>query len=192
MLCRIRQARTRLPLRENVIRLSLLCLALLALNACSVMDMGKARIPPGASYGTPGRQSAPGYNGAGYSVVDTALSTIGTPYRWGGDSPNEGFDCSGLVYWVYARHGVRVPRPSWEQIRTGTPVGRSELMPGDLVFFKIARGSGFHVGIYAGRGVFVHSPKSGQRVRESSLSDDYWRSHYVGARRIPAPLRATR
>ncbi|MGE4292903.1 MAG: C40 family peptidase [Desulfovibrio sp.] len=197
MFFRRAHARSKGPRGKALLRLCLFGLAALTLAACSVLDMGKARIPPGASHGTAGRSAAPGgysgggYNGAGYSVADTARSAIGRPYRWGGDSPGEGFDCSGLVYWAFARHGVRVPRPSWEQIHAGVPVGRgAPLVPGDLLFFKTVRGSSFHVGIYAGGGVFVHSPKSGQRVRESSLAEEYWRSHYVGARRISAPLRA--
>lgn len=175
MLRRNRHAANRLSGRGAVIRASLFCLAILLLGGCALPWLEPTRIPPGASYG-PTRSSSP--------VVETARSVIGAPYRWGGDSPNEGFDCSGLVYWTFARHGVRMPRPSWEQINTGTPVGRNDLRAGDLVFFKIVRGSSYHVGIYTGRGTFVHSPKSGARVRESELASDYWRKRFVAARRI--------
>lgn len=192
---RTRRAQRWFSAGKRLLRLGLLCLAALVLGACSLLDMGKTRLPPGASYGTPSRSSSGGDSGGmyrAYNVVDTARSVIGTPYRWAGDTPGEGFDCSGLVHWVYARHGVNLPRPSWEQINVGVPVGRGSLLPGDLVFFKIVRGSSFHVGIYTGQGTFIHSPKSGQRVRESSLAEDYWNKHYAGARRIATPLRADR
>lgn len=194
MTCRNRHDRNRLPGRGASIRICLFCLAMLTLNACAMLDFGKSRLPPGASRGSAGQRSVlygPSEPST-YSVVDTARSVVGTPYRWGGDTPREGFDCSGLVQWVYARHGVNLPRPSWEQINTGIPVGRGDLREGDLVFFKIVRGNSYHVGIYTGRGTFVHSPKSGSRVRESSLSETYWRSHYIGARRVAEPLRAHR
>ncbi|MGE4470832.1 MAG: C40 family peptidase [Desulfovibrio sp.] len=153
---------------------------LLLLNACALLDFGKAHLTGPARHGA--TSSSP--------VVRTARSAIGTPYRWGGDSPREGFDCSGLVYWAYGRHGIRLPRPSWKQIHAGFSVPQSQIRAGDLVFFKIVRGQSYHVGIYTGRGTFVHSPKAGSNVRESSLANSYWRRHYVTARRVALPARA--
>jgi cell wall-associated NlpC family hydrolase len=95
-----------------------------------------------------------------------------------------------LVYWAYGRHGIRLPRPSWKQIHAGFSVPQSQIRAGDLVFFKIVRGQSYHVGIYTGRGTFVHSPKAGSNVRESSLANSYWRRHYVTARRVALPARA--
>lgn len=163
---------------RSALWIAVLGAALLPLTACGVLDFGKARLPGGHA----GPSSHP--------VVRTAQSAIGIPYRWGGDTPREGFDCSGLVHWAYARHGVRLPRPSWKQIQAGFSVPRSQVMAGDLVFFKIVQGRSYHVGISTGRGTFIHSPKSGSRVRESSLSNSYWQSHYVTARRVARPATA--
>jgi len=118
-------------------------------------------------------------------VTDTARSQLGVPYRSGGDSPREGFDCSGLVQWCYSAHGVKLPRRTEDQLRVGVPVNREDLQPGDLVFFNVTRKRwGLHVGIYTGRGRFIHSPTPGARVREESLYERYWQRTYIGARRV--------
>lgn len=178
--------------RPGLLLACLACLALLGMSGCSALGLDGG-LPPGAHPAAPtATHRAPAQNGGPYTVADTARSAVGVPYRWGGDSPSKGFDCSGLVYWAFARHGVQLPRPSWAQIRAGTPVGRNELQPGDLVFFKTVRGNAYHVGIYVGGGRFVHSPRSGQSVRLSDMSEGYWRKHYAAARRVPAPLCAER
>ncbi len=118
-------------------------------------------------------------------VVQTARGQIGAPYVYGGDSPDEGFDCSGLVYWVYRQNGVEVPRVSGDQYRVGKPVTREELKPGDMVFFKLpGKGSSLHAAIYSGQETFIHSPKAGSSVREEPLEARYWLGHYLGARRV--------
>jgi len=112
------------------------------------------------------------------SVVSIAEQYLGVPYRWGGASPS-GFDCSGLVMYVFAQVGVSLPHSSYAQYGMGSPVSRDQLQPGDLVFFD---GLG-HVGIYVGGGSFIHAPHTGDVVKISSLSG-WYASSYVGARRI--------
>ena len=112
------------------------------------------------------------------SVVSIAEQYLGVPYRWGGASPS-GFDCSGLVMYVYAQVGVSLPHSSYSQYGMGSPVSRGDLQPGDLVFFD---GLG-HVGIYVGGNSFIHAPHTGDVVKISSISG-WYASTYVGARRI--------
>ncbi len=118
-------------------------------------------------------------------VVKTAYSQMGTKYRSGGVSPEKGFDCSGLVWWVYNRHGVDVPRMTTHQAKTGRYVNKNKMKPGDITVFKIAgTPNGLHTGIYTGNGTFIHSPKPGQRVRMESVEIPYWQTKLVGARRV--------
>jgi len=118
------------------------------------------------------------------SVVAAARSLTGVPYKYGGDSPGTGFDCSGLAWFTYQQIGVSLPRASYEQFESGQPVGRRDIRPGDLVFFRLSgRTKSMHVGIATERGTFIHSPSSGGRVREDPLDTPYWRERYVGARR---------
>ena len=119
------------------------------------------------------------------SVVAAARSLTGAPYKWGGDSPQTGFDCSGLTWWTYRQLGVDLPRISYEQYEVGQPVGRRDIRPGDLVFFRLpGNPKNMHVGIATERGTFIHSPRSGGRVREDSMDLPYWRERYIGARRV--------
>jgi cell wall-associated NlpC family hydrolase len=111
-------------------------------------------------------------------VVGIAMRYLGIPYRWGGASPS-GFDCSGLVMYVYAQVGVSLPHSSYAQYGMGSPVSRDQLQPGDLVFFD---GLG-HVGIYVGGGSFIHAPHTGDVVKISSMTG-WYASTYVGARRL--------
>jgi peptidoglycan DL-endopeptidase CwlO len=112
-------------------------------------------------------------------VVGIAMQYLGVPYRWGGSSPS-GFDCSGFVMFVYAQVGVSLPHNAAAQYGHGTPVARSDLQPGDLVFFN---GLG-HNGIYVGGGQFIHAPHTGDVVKISSLSSSWYASTWVGARRL--------
>lgn len=110
-----------------------------------------------------------------------ALQQLGTPYRYGGNNPS-GFDCSGLVYYSYAKVGKNIPRTTsgqWSRLR---PVDDRQLQAGDLLFFNIA-GKMSHVGIYVGRGEFVHAPSSGKVVAVESLASDYYRSAFIRAGR---------
>ena len=118
-------------------------------------------------------------------LVMYAMSLADTPYRFGGNSSDKGFDCSGYVGHVY-RHelNVSLPRTSREISRIGQPIEQSELRPGDLVFYNTLRQPFSHVGIYLGEGKFVHSPKSGDRIRVEQMQYNYWKTRFNGARRI--------
>ena len=116
-------------------------------------------------------------------IVRTARQYIGVPYRWGGESPQTGFDCSGLTMVVYQLNGLDLPRSSRQQWQAGRPVKRSELSRGDLVFFATSGGRRVsHVGIYTGNGKFLHAPRRGRNIKISSLSNTYYRKRYLGAR----------
>jgi cell wall-associated NlpC family hydrolase len=118
----------------------------------------------------------------GYTLRGTALSLRGAPYRNGGATP-EGFDCSGFVQYVFARHGLTMPRETREQFHVGRAVRRDQLAPGDLVFFTTAAPGASHVGIVIDRDQFVHAPSTRGVVRVERLSASYWDRRFIGARR---------
>lgn len=118
------------------------------------------------------------------SVLRGALALLGTPYRWGGSSTN-GFDCSGLVGYVFkSTLGIELPRISREMASSGERVDRTALTAGDLVFFSRRGGRIDHVGIYVGNGQFVHAPRTGKDVTVSSLDSGYWAGKFSQARRV--------
>ena len=120
-------------------------------------------------------------------VLFRAIGLVGTPYRWGGNTPESGFDCSGLIGFVYKdAAGILLPRTTRQLGELGVPaVKRKALQPGDLLFFATSGwGKVSHAGIYVGEGRFVHAPSSGGTVRLDSLSNRYWSGAYVGAKRI--------
>ena len=124
----------------------------------------------------------------GLAAAGEALVTVGTRYHYGGSSPDTGFDCSGLVTHVYERAwGVELPRSTQDQRHLGRPIKRTELRPGDLVFYNTRNRPFSHVGIYLGEGDFVHAPRRGQRVRVESVNNPYWRARFSGARRLDPP-----
>ena len=132
--------------------------------------------------------SAPSASDYRRAAVVQARYAVGVPYRYGGASPETGFDCSGLVAHVYERAwGMALPRSTDGQRHVGHAVKRAQLLPGDLVFYN-TRGRPFsHVGIYLGGGNFVHAPRRGQRVRIESIDNPYWRARFDGARRLDPP-----
>ncbi|KHK02323.1 C40 family peptidase [Desulfovibrio sp. TomC] len=151
-------------------RITLLLLCALSLGGCAFSGGGREPV-----------SLAP----AQETLLETAKSQIGTPYRAAGESPGQGFDCSGFVQWVYARHGIRLPRRTQDQLMAGRPVPREELQAGDLIFFAPSgKLSSLHVGIFDGHGGFIHSPSSGGRVRQEYLLAPYWRSSYYAANRV--------
>jgi len=135
-------------------------------------------MPGRAPLVSPGRGHADGY-----ALSGTALSLRGAPYRHGGIDPN-GFDCSGFVKYVYEQHGVGMPREVRDQFRVGKTVDRAQLEPGDLVFFSTVAPGASHVGIVIGGDQFVHAPSERGVVRVESLSQSYWASRFVGAKRL--------
>ncbi|MEW6462309.1 MAG: C40 family peptidase [Pseudomonadota bacterium] len=119
-------------------------------------------------------------------VIDRALGALGIPYRWGGTSPRQGFDCSGLVQYAFkTQSDLDLPRTSRALSRLDAPlVKRSDLQPGDLLFFRIRSRSVDHVAIYLGDGRFIHAPRRGSNVRIDHLSNAYWQRHFQLAKRV--------
>jgi cell wall-associated NlpC family hydrolase len=113
-----------------------------------------------------------------------AAQLVGKPYRYGGNNPSTGFDCSGLVQWSYAQAGRKLPRSTDDQRVAAGRIRVSELRPGDLIFFDQEGKKHGHVGIYIGNGEFVHAPSSGKRVRRDRLDTPYWKKHISEARRL--------
>jgi len=170
-----------------------LAVGVLAASACASRPPTIRVLPPAPTSGVerpapPGADSArPSGRGAGgAAIARTAETLLGSPYREGGALP-DGFDCSGLVSYVFARHGIAVPRDVRRQSTAGVEVLRGDIEPGDLVFFATSGSAPTHVGIAIGLGRFVHAPKSGDVVRVESLSTQYWTTRFVAARRIPVP-----
>jgi len=119
----------------------------------------------------------------GEEVALRAIALVGTPYRYGG-ADLTGFDCSGLVLYVYHELGIDLPHSAVEQHRFTTKISRDELLPGDLIFFRINRKRISHVGIYIGDNRFVHAPQLGKSVVIRNLDDEYYHRHWVGAGRV--------
>ncbi len=119
------------------------------------------------------------------AALGQALDLLGIRYRRGGTTPENGFDCSGFVGHVFREGlGLILPRSSKEISKTGEAVAKSELKPGDLVFFNTMRSAFSHVGIYLGENLFVHAPRTGGQVRIEDMRESYWAKRYNGARRV--------
>jgi cell wall-associated NlpC family hydrolase len=137
-----------------------------------------ARAPDSKPIGTTGTLPADGY-----SIAGTALGLRGAPYRNGGSDP-KGFDCSGLIEYVYSQHGISVPRTVEEQHRAGTDVPSQDIQAGDLVFFDTTGDGPSHVGMAIGGDEFVHAPSGAGVVRVERLGAAYWSQRFIGAKRV--------
>ena len=174
---------TSAPIIVRALALTALAVALSACGRPGVRPTPQASsTPPGARTWTP---VAPADPAAANAVLMRAISLVGTPYRYGGNTPEGGFDCSGLVNYVFRDMlDLRLPRTSRELYAyQGPKIDPGRLAPGDLVFF----GSGAavtHVGIYVGEGRFVHAPSTGGTVRLDHLDGSYWQRTYTGSRRV--------
>ncbi len=169
-------------LRHGAARVLVLASAL-ALAACGAAPK---RPPTAGTTGPGGAGTGSGVIGhVAQDVLFLAISLVGTPYRYGGNTPQGGFDCSGLIGYVFREAAaLSLPRTTRElQAMRGRDVHREALASGDLVFFG-ARGRVNHAGIYVGEGRFVHAPSSGGTVRLDALDGHYWRDSYLGAKRV--------
>ena len=121
------------------------------------------------------------------ALVVNAMGFLGVPYKRGGTTAETGFDCSGFVRAIYQQTvGLMLPRRADQQAAATQSIDKSELQPGDLVFFNTMRRTFSHVGIYVGEGRFIHSPRTGAEVRVESMNIDYWQRRFDGARRVQA------
>ncbi|HLS82886.1 MAG TPA: C40 family peptidase [Steroidobacter sp.] len=121
----------------------------------------------------------------GNEIALRAMALLGTPYRYGGDTP-AGFDCSGLVSYVHRQLGIATPRTAAQQFAAAQRIPLDELAPGDLLFFRIGGRRVSHVAIYTGEGRFIHAPQTGRSVELRPLDDEFYRPRMVGAGRFEA------
>jgi len=171
------------PLRQGVLGMALLLLA-----ACASAPRQKeATYKPSHSALADLPARAPdGAVGTANDVLFRAIALVGTPYHWGGNTPDSGFDCSGLIDYIYRTSaGIQLPRTSQQMAAmNGRDVrAQDQLISGDLVFFG-QRGQISHVGVYVGKGRFVHAPNSGGTVRLDDIDGPYWRSHFAYGKRV--------
>ena len=161
------------------------CPLLLVLAGCAIrpgatpQPFPRPHLAPADAPLTPG----PGGRPAPTAITSTALEYLGVPYQWGGTTPR-GFDCSGLTYYVFLRHGMKLPRVAADQYRVGAPVDRNAVRPGDLLFFETITKGPSHVALALDGDNFVHAPSSRGKVRVERLSSHYWASRFLGARRV--------
>ncbi|MGV0960867.1 MAG: C40 family peptidase [Limnohabitans sp.] len=132
-------------------------------------------------------------SGQATGLITQAMDLLGVPYRRGGSTEAAGFDCSGFVRHLYESSvGMLLPRRAEEQARSTETIDRSELKPGDLVFFNTMKRAFSHVGIYVGDGKFIHSPRSGKAVKVDDMRSAYWQKRFNGARRVPLDTEPTK
>ncbi|MBQ7584764.1 MAG: C40 family peptidase [Desulfovibrionaceae bacterium] len=118
-------------------------------------------------------------------VVKTAYCQVGKQYRSGGASPSKGFDCSGLVYFIYQKNGYKIPRITTEQAKFGKRIPKDSLREGDILVFRMNNSPrGLHTAIYTGDRCFIHSPSSGKKVKRDSVEKPYWKDRLIGVRRV--------
>lgn len=143
-----------------------------------------SKSPPTAATSTPARKVAKDYAPA-QDLLLSAMSLIGVKYKWGGNTPESGLDCSGFIKYVFENTlNIALPRTALGMSRVGDDVDKEALKPGDLVFFNTLKRKFSHVGIYLGDNRFIHSPRSGKSVEVANMGDKYWTTRYDGARRM--------
>ena len=135
--------------------------------------------------GGPLQSARNAFGGKASELVMQAMGLLGVPYKRGGTSEEKGFDCSGFVRHMYEKSvGLVLPRRAEEQAKVTEEISRSELKPGDLVFFNTLKRTFSHVGIYVGDGKFIHAPRLGKAVRVDDMREAYWQQRFNGARRV--------
>ena len=138
-------------------------------------------------FGGPLQSARNTFRGKASEIVIQAMGLLGVPYIRGGTSEEKGFDCSGFVRHMYEKSvGLVLPRRAEEQAKVTEEIKRSELKPGDLVFFNTLKRTFSHVGIYVGDGKFIHAPRPGKAVRVDDMREAYWQNRFNGARRVQA------
>ncbi len=142
---------------------ALFCLILLTLSACSTE-----------------RRINSQYDHLRPKLIAAAMAMQGKPYIYGGNNPNNGFDCSGLIHYSFQQVGLDVPRSSIKQFKASSPVYQNRLQAGDLVFFRTSGAFVSHVGIYIGNNQFVHAPGKGKKVKIQSMNSRYWQQRFAG------------
>ncbi|MDA8221923.1 C40 family peptidase [Desulfosporosinus sp.] len=145
----------------------------------------KEKNSPGTSSGGGGVAGTVTVSGGAKQVLNYASQFLGIKYVWGGTTPSPGFDCSGYVQYVYRNSGISLSRTSEQQFKNGVSISRSDLKPGDLVFFATYSSGASHVGIYVGNNTMIHSSSGG--VSYDDMTSSYWAKRYLGARRVIAP-----
>ncbi|MCB8815965.1 C40 family peptidase [Desulfosporosinus shakirovi] len=145
----------------------------------------KEKNSPGTSSGGGGVVGTVTVSGGAKQVLNYASQFLGIKYVWGGTTPSPGFDCSGYVQYVYRNSGISLSRTSEQQFKNGISISKSDLKPGDLVFFATYSSGASHVGIYVGNNTMIHSSSGG--VSYDDMTSSYWAKRYLGARRVIAP-----
>lgn len=166
------------------IKFTFLLLMLLQVS-CSAHNQGslKKDIPPDRQQSQKIEKTSHKLSGSRKIIVHHAINNLGKPYKWGGDSPSKGFDCSGLIVYTYQQADIYIPRTAKAQFSSGKPVIKKDLKPGDLVFFKNRNAQKVnHVGLFIGKNTFVHAPGQGRPVSYGYLTNPYFKKYYIGSR----------
>jgi cell wall-associated NlpC family hydrolase len=152
-------------------------LATVVLGGCAGSTAVQAPQPP------PARVEARQRLSLGDAIAELAMGMVGARYHYGGASPEDGFDCSGLVFYAYSQAGLEIPRTSQEQFRAAHKIALAQANAGDVIFFQ-DQAKLSHIGIYVGDGLFVHAPSTGQRVAIANLESPYFHRHLVAVGRL--------
>ena len=186
---------TRLFINEPLVasRGAHLCRMLMLLACFAMIPIATAAPADNATARTRAEKSLRDFGGkakdTASDITSYALSLIGVDYRFGGNTPDQGLDCSGLIRYVFQQAtGLSLPRSARDQARVGESVSKDKLQPGDLVFFNTRRFQFSHVGLYIGDNRFIHAPSRGGAVQVVSLDNEYWQKAFNGARRIVGGL----